>query len=140
MGDLAIQEVWQEANTAAIAVWQGYTLQDLREKRDQGQRRCTGVPASYGGEISHGFKLKRRCQTEPMLSTSWHIDILLRLDNQFNLATIKTHKAEDALSSDNIEGFVVCMSVAAIKVVVRRDGVCWGAAPASHTIDSQQCA
>ena len=37
VADLAIQEVWQEANTAAIAVWQGYTLQDLREKGDQSQ-------------------------------------------------------------------------------------------------------
>lgn len=33
----AIEEVWQEANTAAIAVLQRYTLQDLREKRDESQ-------------------------------------------------------------------------------------------------------
>lgn len=38
MEDLAIQEVWQEANTAAIAVLQGYTLQDLCKKRDECQQ------------------------------------------------------------------------------------------------------
>ena len=33
-----IEEVWQEANTAANAVFQRYTLQDLREQLDSGQQ------------------------------------------------------------------------------------------------------
>lgn len=33
--NFVLEEVWQEANTAAIAVLQGYTLQDLCEKRDE---------------------------------------------------------------------------------------------------------
>ncbi len=33
----AIEEVWQEATTAAIAVLQHHTLQDLCEKRDENQ-------------------------------------------------------------------------------------------------------
>ena len=34
----AIESVWQEAITAAIAVFQRHTLQDLLDKRDEGQR------------------------------------------------------------------------------------------------------
>ena len=34
----AIEAVWQEAITAAIAVFQRHTLQDLLDKRDEGQR------------------------------------------------------------------------------------------------------
>lgn len=33
----AIGQVWQETQQAAIAILQGYTLQDLSEKRDEGQ-------------------------------------------------------------------------------------------------------
>ena len=33
-----VQEVWQEATTAAIAVLQGYTLEDLCKKRDENQQ------------------------------------------------------------------------------------------------------
>lgn len=33
----AIEDIWQEATTAAISVLQRHTLQDLREKRDDSQ-------------------------------------------------------------------------------------------------------
>ncbi|MGL5922570.1 RrF2 family transcriptional regulator [Chroococcidiopsis sp.] len=33
----AIGQVWQETQQAAIAILQGYTLQDLSDKRDEGQ-------------------------------------------------------------------------------------------------------
>lgn len=33
-----IEEVWQEASAAASAVFQRYTIQDLREKRDESRR------------------------------------------------------------------------------------------------------
>lgn len=33
-----IEEVWQEANGAAMAVFGRYTLQDLHDKRDEGQQ------------------------------------------------------------------------------------------------------
>lgn len=38
MEDFVIQEVWREATMAAEAVFQRYTLQDLCEKRDEGQQ------------------------------------------------------------------------------------------------------
>ncbi|MFB2922196.1 RrF2 family transcriptional regulator [Aerosakkonema funiforme] len=34
----AIEEIWQEATMAATAVLQRYTLEDLRQKRDEGQQ------------------------------------------------------------------------------------------------------
>ena len=38
MESFVIEQVWQEGTLAAIAVLQRYTLQDLREKRDEGQQ------------------------------------------------------------------------------------------------------
>jgi Rrf2 family protein len=38
MENFAIAQLWQEANMAAIAVFKGYTLQDLCDKRDEGQK------------------------------------------------------------------------------------------------------
>ena len=38
MESFVIEQVWQEGTLAATAVLQRYTLQDLREKRDEGQQ------------------------------------------------------------------------------------------------------